>query len=411
MYPQKLGEEMDDLVVVGAVDNNGELWEKSNRAPAGAKDYVQYYAPGVGINFVGREGNEIQGDGTSYGMGHLLDCSVPSSPKLLAAIQTTAMFAYLRAADPKYASMVPDDIPGILKADLTRYSWPRKNGGKNVIYNNIGTVEQSQCGPPGKRSIRERQNSDPSGASVESCSLETSSSTAMSSSSASLSTTSSTSSSIAQSTTDTLMTNPSTTMSSTPNSGTIMISSSTVSASGIISSTSNSPPQGPDPSSASGDSSSQPTPTPPPPSGDYIFTSTKGPEPGDENTTLFGCTATTTTFDPVITFCSGTPTPISTIMAPVPSDSCGVKYHYYWDSFNIQGSYFDPDKLGKDGSGLKKQIKGCGALTKWSFNLTPSNPDYQWSASGNLPIGARSCIGNAVISAGGTSKDKCKGGG
>ncbi len=70
----------------------------------------------------------------------------------------------------------------------------------------------------------------------------------------------------------------------------------------------------------SGSSCGGPSPTPPPSSGQHISTSTKGPEPGDENNVLFGCTATTTTMDYVM-ICAGTPTPISTIFPPPPSPS------------------------------------------------------------------------------------------
>ena len=93
------------------------------------------------------------------------------------------------------------------------------------------------------------------------------------------------------------------------------------------------------------------------------------------------------------------------------SDSCDVSYKFFFDSFEIRGENFDASKFGTDGSGLKTQIKGCGDLTKWKFQMTPTNPTYQWFASGQLPIGVKDCVGNAVISAGGSTVGDCHGAG
>ena len=81
-------------------------------------------------------------------------------------------------------------------------------------------------------------------------------------------------------------------------------------------------------------------------------------------------------------------------------------------SYNeIRGRYFPPAELGTDGSGLLKQLKGCGDVTDWDFELTPKDPVYQWYAHGHLPIGTKSCVGHATESAGGTSTGNCHGAG
>lgn len=90
-------------------------------------------------------------------------------------------------------------------------------------------------------------------------------------------------------------------------------------------------------------------------------------------------------------------------------DSCEVTWKFALDRFEVRGKNFPDAKLGADGGGLKKQIQGCGALTSWHFAWTPHDVKYQWYASGNVPVGAKSCMGRAVKSAGGTSAGHCYG--
>lgn len=45
-------------------------------------------------------------------------------------------------------------------------------------------------------------------------------------------------------------------------------------------------------------------------------------------------------------------------------DSCDVSYRLILDRFEVRGRNFLDVKLGADGGGLKKEIEGCGALTK-----------------------------------------------
>lgn len=92
-------------------------------------------------------------------------------------------------------------------------------------------------------------------------------------------------------------------------------------------------------------------------------------------------------------------------------DSCDVSYRIILDKFEVCGKNFLDAKLGADGGGLKREIKGCGALTDWQFEWTPHDVKYQWYAHGNLPIGTKSCMGRAVMSAGGSSVDNCHGAG
>lgn len=126
--------------------------------------------------------------------------------------------------------------------------------------------------------------------------------------------------------------------------------------------------------------------------------------------------ATTTTTTPSSP--PSTPTPIPNQPTPTPAppppaaDQCGDWYKFFFDSFEIYGKNFDVAKFGADGSGLKKQVGGCGAITDWKFeNVTGDPHGYQWHATGRLPIGTKACVGRAVVSAGGASPDGCTGAG
>jgi hypothetical protein len=88
--------------------------------------------------------------------------------------------------------------------------------------------------------------------------------------------------------------------------------------------------------------------------------------------------------------------------------SCDVSYKFWYDAIEIRGKNFPDAKLGADGEGLKKEIGGCGALTEWKFERTPDDCCFQWYAYGQLPIGMKKCVGNAVETAGGSSKGNCK---
>ncbi|KAL9054764.1 MAG: hypothetical protein Q9162_003962 [Coniocarpon cinnabarinum] len=90
--------------------------------------------------------------------------------------------------------------------------------------------------------------------------------------------------------------------------------------------------------------------------------------------------------------------------AATPSGSCKL-----WDtgvSYLIQ--VYDINTWGGDGSGLKKQEKGCGALTDWDW-VTGCDGDTS-IAWFQLPFFIKSgCVERAIHSAGGPSGLKCEG--
>lgn len=89
--------------------------------------------------------------------------------------------------------------------------------------------------------------------------------------------------------------------------------------------------------------------------------------------------------------------------------NCDVSYKFFYDAFEIRGKNWPSAKLGINGQGLRDELLGCGALTKWKFELTPDDCCFQWYATGQLPIGTKACVGRAVESAGGSNKDNCHG--
>lgn len=89
--------------------------------------------------------------------------------------------------------------------------------------------------------------------------------------------------------------------------------------------------------------------------------------------------------------------------------SCDVSYKFFFDGFEIRGKNLPDAKFGANGEGLHQQLSGCGALTKWNFEQTPNDVKFQWYASGQLPVGTKSCIGRALVSAGGVDHGNCHG--
>ncbi|TGJ88663.1 hypothetical protein E0Z10_g8 [Xylaria hypoxylon] len=89
--------------------------------------------------------------------------------------------------------------------------------------------------------------------------------------------------------------------------------------------------------------------------------------------------------------------------------SCSVAYKFFFDTFEVRGKNFVPAKFGANGEGLKHELSGCGAITKWKFEETPDDMRFQWYASGHLPIGTKNCVGRALVSAGGSGADNCHG--
>jgi hypothetical protein len=91
--------------------------------------------------------------------------------------------------------------------------------------------------------------------------------------------------------------------------------------------------------------------------------------------------------------------------------SCDVAYKFFFDGFEIRGKNLPDAKFGAEGEGLRKQVAGCGAITKWQFERTPNDCCFQWYASGQLPIGTKGCVGRALVSAGGSGDGNCHGAG
>lgn len=95
------------------------------------------------------------------------------------------------------------------------------------------------------------------------------------------------------------------------------------------------------------------------------------------------------------------------------NDTCDASYKFLFDSFEVKEIKWPSNELGTNGEGLEQQIKGCGDLTGWKFQWTPNDAEWEWSASGNLPIGTKACVGRAVKTAGGpnASVGGCSGAG
>lgn len=89
--------------------------------------------------------------------------------------------------------------------------------------------------------------------------------------------------------------------------------------------------------------------------------------------------------------------------------SCDVSYKFFFDGFEIRGKNLPDAKLGVHGEGLRDQLTGCGTLTNWQFERTPDDCCFQWYAAGRLPIGTKNCVGDALLTTGGSSNGNCHG--
>ncbi|KAI1775061.1 hypothetical protein F4818DRAFT_441885 [Hypoxylon cercidicola] len=88
-----------------------------------------------------------------------------------------------------------------------------------------------------------------------------------------------------------------------------------------------------------------------------------------------------------------------------------VSYMFLFDLFEIRSENLPDAKVAADGRGLKKELSGCGAPMKWNFETTPTTSGFQWYASGHLPIGTKDCVGDALVTTGGSGERNCGGGG
>jgi hypothetical protein len=91
--------------------------------------------------------------------------------------------------------------------------------------------------------------------------------------------------------------------------------------------------------------------------------------------------------------------------------ACDVAYKFFFDGFEIRGKNLPNAKLGAAGEGLLEQLRVCGVVSEWQFERTPQDCCFQWYAAGRLPIGTRSCVGSALVAAGGANDGWCKGAG
>lgn len=89
-----------------------------------------------------------------------------------------------------------------------------------------------------------------------------------------------------------------------------------------------------------------------------------------------------------------------------PQGSCAFKFSFAHHHFEISGGgWADADK----GAALKKQLDGCGWVTRWKFHFL-SMPDgtSEFKAQGNVnQMMKGGCTERAIASAGGPKSLKC----
>ncbi|KAL8791153.1 MAG: hypothetical protein Q9195_006050 [Heterodermia aff. obscurata] len=81
----------------------------------------------------------------------------------------------------------------------------------------------------------------------------------------------------------------------------------------------------------------------------------------------------------------------------ISEDTCDVSYRFALDKIEVRGKDWPDAKLVANGKGLKKQLKGCGALTKWKFEWTSDDVKYQWpfliACLSQSPVAAQAASG------------------
>lgn len=87
--------------------------------------------------------------------------------------------------------------------------------------------------------------------------------------------------------------------------------------------------------------------------------------------------------------------------------SCDVSYHSAYNLFEIRGINLPWNLFGMNGEGLHHELSGCGPVTEWNFKGTPDDCCFDWYARGHLTFGTKYCIGNALVSAGGSGVGGC----
>ena len=85
-----------------------------------------------------------------------------------------------------------------------------------------------------------------------------------------------------------------------------------------------------------------------------------------------------------------------------------MSYKFLYDPFEIRGKNLPDGKFGKDGGGLREELKGCGGwVDKWGFERTPDDPNYEWFANGRVASFQGECVGNALETAGENEDGNC----
>lgn len=75
--------------------------------------------------------------------------------------------------------------------------------------------------------------------------------------------------------------------------------------------------------------------------------------------------------------------------------------------FSIQGRGFADAILGPNGEALKSKLLACGTLVTWSFSWVAQH-QFDWLAEGVMKASnVKGCCGDAIMSVGGVTRDKC----
>lgn len=78
-------------------------------------------------------------------------------------------------------------------------------------------------------------------------------------------------------------------------------------------------------------------------------------------------------------------------------------------AFEIHGINFDAGLMGAKGEHLIEKVRACGPEScDLTFLSTPDDPKWDWKVTGCIPLTAKAdCIGDAILAAGGRTKDGC----
>ncbi|KAI0454649.1 hypothetical protein F5B21DRAFT_474573 [Xylaria acuta] len=90
------------------------------------------------------------------------------------------------------------------------------------------------------------------------------------------------------------------------------------------------------------------------------------------------------------------------------STKCSLNDHFLWQSFVMHGRGLKDAELGGSGIHLLEQMRSChAAVTDWKFDYTPTDNDYDWTASGSVDPFDWQCPGVALKAVGANDRDGC----